>query len=66
MTDEQVMRLTDEDGQEADFRQLCRFDLHGQTYVALEDLEDEESVILFRVSADEDGEELYDEDEGAL
>ncbi|MBR6029832.1 MAG: DUF1292 domain-containing protein [Clostridia bacterium] len=67
MTDDKALRLTDDDGQEADFRQLCRFDLRGKTYVVLEDLEDEDSVIIFSVETDEEGEEVLcaveDEDE---
>lgn len=65
--DEDILKLTDEDGEEASFRQLCRFDLNGKTYLVLEDLEEEDSVMIFTVSADEDGEELLcavtDEDE---
>ena len=65
--DEEYLRLTDEDGQEADFRLLRRFEVRGQTYVALADEEDEDSVILFAVTVDENGEEtlcaLQDDDE---
>ncbi len=64
--DEGSLFLTDDEGNEIEFRELGRIDLDGREYVFLEDPEDEGSVLVFRAE-DDSGEEVLspveDEDE---
>jgi|GEM_PF-155926 len=62
-----VYTLTDEDGNESDFELLGRYDLDGQSYVALAPVEaddgeeeDEGSFIVLKVVMDDDGEESFE------
>ena len=65
--DENLVIMTDEDGNEIEFIEIGRIKLDGKEYVFLEDPEDEGSVMVYRAEEDEDGEELLspveDEDE---
>ena len=60
-----VYTLVDEEGVETDFEFLGSIELDGNTYVAFSPLDqdeesDEEEYVVFKVSADEDGNEVYD------
>ena len=65
--DENLVIMTDEDGNEIEFIEIGRIKLDGKEYVFLEAPEDEGSVMVYRAEEDEDGEELLnpveDEDE---
>lgn len=65
--DEEMMYLSDDEGNETAFRVLSRLRVNDGDYIVLEDAEDEESVMIFGICANEDGEEeiapLDDEDE---
>lgn len=56
--EEEILTLTDEDGNESDFEFAGKLELDGNTYVALVPVEgnDEEFVIL-KLATDENGEE---------
>lgn len=63
--DVDVYTLVDEDGVETDFEFLGTIELDGNTYVAFSPIEqnpesDEEEYVVFKVSTDEDGNEVYD------
>ena len=60
-----VYTLVDEEGVETDFEFLGSLELDGNTYVAFSPIEqdedsDEEEYVVFRVSTDEEGNEVYD------
>ncbi len=65
--DEDLIILTDDEGEDVPFRCLAQLELNGKTYAVLCDAEDENSVMIFRTEEDEDGEISYsaveDEDE---
>jgi uncharacterized protein YrzB (UPF0473 family) len=63
--DMDVYTLVDEDGVETDFEFLGSIELDGNTYVAFSPLDqeedsDEEEYVVFKVSSDEEGNEVYD------
>ncbi len=63
--DMDVYTLVDEEGVETDFEFLGSIELDGNTYVAFSPLDqdeesDEEEYVVFKVSTDEDGNEVYD------
>ncbi len=60
-----VYTLVDEEGVETDFEFLGSLELDGVTYVAFSPIEqdensDEEEYVVFKVSMDEEGNEIYD------
>lgn len=65
--DEEMVYLADDDGNETAFRILSRLHVNDGDYMVLEDAEDEDSVMIFGVYENEDGDEeiapLDDEDE---
>ncbi len=60
-----VYTLVDEDGVETDFEFIYSLELDGNTYVAFSPIDqdensDEEEYVVFKVSTDEEGNEVYD------
>ena len=60
-----VYTLVDEEGVETDFEFLGSLELDGNTYVAFSPLDqdensEEEEYVVFKVSTDEEGNEVYD------
>ena len=59
-----VYTLVDEEGVETEFEYLGSLELDGNTYVAFSPMDQEESeeleYVIFKVSADEEGNEGYD------
>lgn len=60
-----VYTLVDEEGVETDFEFLGSLELDGVTYVAFSPVDqdensDEEEYVVFKVSTDEEGNEIYD------
>ena len=53
--DEEIVVLTDEDGQETPFIVLDRISYHERSYAVLCEPDDEESVLIFREEPVEDG-----------
>ena len=62
-----IVVLTDDEGEDVTFRCLAQLELNGRTYAVLADEEDENSVMIFRTGEDDNGEVSYqaveDEDE---
>ena len=61
-----ALLLTDEEGSEVPFRLLGTLELRGKRYAVLEDTGDEDSVMIFSVVPDGEGERfdpVTDEDE---
>ena len=65
--DENLISLTDGEGNEVEFYEIGRMKLNGKEYIFLEEPEDEGSVLVYYAEEDEDGEEVLspveDEDE---
>ncbi|NLN55672.1 MAG: DUF1292 domain-containing protein [Clostridiales bacterium] len=60
MTDsnEQIITLTDEEGNETEFYVIGDLEIEGKVYVALEPVEnDNDEYVILRVEADENGDE---------
>ncbi len=59
-----VYTLVDDEGIETDFEFLGSLELDGNTYVAFSPIEqednDEEEYVVFKVSTDDEGNEIYD------
>ena len=64
--EENLIQLTDDDGNEIEFIEIGRLQLNDKEYVFLEEPEDEGSVLVY-IAEQEDGEEILspveDEDE---
>ena len=58
-TDERLT-LTDEDGGDIEFHLVARIAWHGKDYAVLEDPEDEDGLMVFRVLPDEEGGERFE------
>ena len=58
--DEEIITLTDEEGEEIAFALLAQTERDGNTYVALEPKEDnkDNEYVILRVEEDENGEEI--------
>ena len=64
---EQLYLLTDAEGEEVPCQLLDRLEVRGQTYVIMAPLEEEDTVMVFRVEVDGDGTESFTpEDEEAV
>lgn len=64
---EQLYLLTDAEGEEVPCQLLDRLEVRGQTYVIMAPLEEEDTVMVFRVEVDEDGTESFTpEDDDAV
>ncbi len=64
---EQLYLLTDAEGEEVPCQLLDRLEVRGQTYVIMAPLEEEDTVMVFRVEVDGDGTESFTpEDDDAV
>ena len=64
---EQLYLLTDAEGEEVPCQLLDRLEVRGQTYVIMAPLEEEDTVMVFRVGVDGDGMESFTpEDDDAV
>ena len=55
-----VITLSDGEGGDYDFRLLARLEIDGIRYAVLEDPEEDGSVMIYRVTAGEDGSEAFE------
>lgn len=64
---EQLYLLTDAEGEEVPCQLLDRLEVRGQTYVIMAPLEEEDTVMVFRVEVDGNGTESFTpEDDDAV
>lgn len=63
MQEDDIMLLTDADGQEVPCQLLDEIDLDGSRYAVLADLsdEDDESILIFRITDEDEYEPVEDE-----
>ncbi len=59
-TDEYIPLFDDEDGNEIEFHMVARVTLGEISYAILEDPEDEEALMVFCVTCDEEGNESFE------
>ena len=59
---ETIIVLEDENGEEVPCQQLDCIEYKGERYVVLAPLDDEDSVMIYRVVTDEEGNESFDPD----
>lgn len=59
---ENIIVLEDENGEEVPCAQLDRIEYKGESYVVLAPLDDEDSVMIYRVVVAADGSESFDPD----
>lgn len=57
---ETVIVLEDENGEEVPCRQLDRIEYRNESYVILSPLDEDDSVMIYRVKVDGDGVESFD------
>lgn len=67
MCDDDILLLTDEDGEDIPFQIIDTLELHGDNYAIMMPLDDDEdeSIFIFRITEDDEGpqyEQIEDED----
>lgn len=65
--EEEIITLTDDEGEDISFRVLAHMEVDGKDYLVLEDIDEDGSVMIFEVTQAEDGTDtlnpVEDEDE---
>ena len=57
---DEIVTLQDEDGNEVGFNHLMTIEHEGSFYIALEEVEDDDEVMLLKIAKDEEsGEDIY-------